>query len=202
MEYEAKFQLLHLAEIRKRILALGSRLIQERMLERNLRFDDPERSLTASRQVLRLRQDRVVTLTYKRAMDQFEHRVELELEVGDFHQARSFLEALGYAVIHEYEKYRETFKLGSCALMLDELPFGCFVEIEDVSIEAVEENARLLGFDWDHRIQTGYLNIFEELRRTFDLQFGDAIFDHFEQLDLSMRERIATALTEYHSHPG
>ncbi|MGD8864576.1 MAG: CYTH domain-containing protein, partial [Anaerolineales bacterium] len=104
MEHEAKFQLPHLGEIRKRVLSNGGRLLQERMLERNLRFDHPGGSLTASHQVLRLRQDREVTMTYKRGVEIFESRIEIELQVDDFGKARSFLESLDYEVIHEYEK--------------------------------------------------------------------------------------------------
>lgn len=199
MEYEAKFQLPHLAEIRKRVITHGGRLVQPRLLERNLRFDDQDGTLTASHQVLRLRQDRDVTLTYKRGVERFESRIEIELEIDDFHKAHALLEALGYTVMHEYEKYRETFKLGNAHIMLDELPFGFYVEIEAGSLEAVQQMAAALGFTWEQRVQTTYLEIFQRLRQNFQLDFEDATFSHFEQLSLETRSKIGASLNEYYS---
>jgi adenylate cyclase class 2 len=199
MEHEAKFQLPHLAEIRKRVLAEGGRLLQERLLERNLRFDDPQGSLTASHQVLRLRQDREVTMAYKRGGDRFESRIEIELKVDDFDTARALLESLGYRVMHAYEKFRETFKLDSTRIMLDELPFGCFVEIEADQLPTVKEQAEELGFSWDRRVQISYLELFNRMRQNFQLNFHDATFHNFENLDTAIRENISASLTDFHS---
>lgn len=199
MEYEAKFQLPHFAEIRKRILALGGRLMQDRMLERNLRFDDAAGSLTSSHQVLRLRQDREVTMTYKKGIDRFESRIEIELQVADLETAKALLEALGYAVIHEYEKYRETYALDTATVMLDELPFGSYVEVEAQSMDAVREQAASLGFQWDQRIQVPYLELFNRMRQKYHLDFDDATFQNFEQLDQETQSRIAASLAEFHS---
>jgi adenylate cyclase class 2 len=199
MEYEAKFQLPHFTEIRKRVLAHGGRLLQERMLERNLRFDDPEHTLSASHQVLRLRQDREITMTYKQGVENFESRIEVQLQVDDFDTARSFLESLGYNVIHEYEKYRESFTLGSTKIMLDELPFGCYVEIEADSLDLATEQALELGFVWDQRMQTSYLELFNQIRQNFDIDFDDATFHNFEQVDQETRQNISASLNKFHS---
>jgi predicted adenylyl cyclase CyaB len=200
MEHEVKFQLPYLAEIRKRIIARGGRLIQERTLERNLRFDDPEHTLSSSYEVLRLRQDCEVTLTYKRSVERFESRVEIELTVDDFNNALAFLEALGYSVIHEYEKYSETFTLGSSHIMLDELPFGCYVEIEADSLKAVRQMAVALGFNWEDRVQTTYLDLFYRMQDKFHFEFEDATFAHFEGLGPETRAKISTYLDGYNSH--
>jgi predicted adenylyl cyclase CyaB len=199
MEYEAKFQLPHLAEIRKRVLERGGQLLQERMLERNLRFDDEQGSLSASYQVLRLRQDREVTMTYKRGIGRFESRIEIELHVDDFNKARAFLESLGYTVMHEYEKYREIFALNSAQVMLDELPFGCFVEVEAGSLEAVERHSVALGFTWGKRVQTTYLELFNRLQKNLHFDFSDATFQNFDSLDQETRGLISASLTEFHS---
>lgn len=199
MEYEAKFQLAHFAEIRKRILERGGRLLQERMLERNLRFDDPSDSLTSSHQVLRLRQDREVTMTYKRGVERFETRIEIEILVDDFDKARTFLEALGYQVVQEYEKYRETFVVNSVNVMLDELPFGCYVEIEASSLEAVQSEADDLGFNWETRVQIPYLELFNRLKQNLHLDFDDATFSNFERLDQDAQEQVSKLLTEFQS---
>jgi len=45
-------------------------------------------------------------------------------------------EALGYAVYMMYEKYRTTFRLDNLEVVLDELPYGNFVEIEGLTVKA------------------------------------------------------------------
>ena len=177
-EIEAKFYLPHLNDIRKRVLDRGGHLLIPRLLERNLRFDTPDGRLHANHEVLRLRQDSRTTLTYKRSHSA-EERTEVELEVDDFHAARSLLQALGYRVVFIYEKYRETFTLDQTKIMLDELPFGCFVEIEGPSLMVIEQAASSLGLEWDNRIKPSYLDLFYTLQQHLSLPFADATFDNF-----------------------
>jgi len=54
----------------------------------------------------------------------------VEVQVADLVGARLVLESLGYLVVFEYEKYRTTYELDGVELMLDELPYGDFVELE------------------------------------------------------------------------
>ncbi len=138
-------------------------------------------------------------MTYKRGVERFESRIEIELRVDEFNKARHFLEALGYQVMHEYEKYRETFRLDSTNIMLDELPFGCFIEIEADSIEAVQAKATEIGFRWEQRVQETYLALFNRLRQELELGFENATFVNFEGLDISKRERVASLLSEFES---
>lgn len=178
-EIEAKFYLRHLGDIRGRVLARGGRLLVSRQLERNWRFDDQDGSLTESGTVLRLRQDSRATLAYKEPRREIEERWEIEFEVDDLHAARALLEALGYHLISGYEKYREVFALGPVEVMLDELPFGCFVEIEGPSLEQVREATQAIGFDWERRVRSSYVNLFQALRRRFQLAFTEATFENF-----------------------
>lgn len=177
-EIEVKFYLPHLEDIRKRVLDRGGHLLVQRLLERNLRFDTHDDRLRANHEVLRLRQDNRITLTYKRSHNA-EERTEAELEVDDFHTARSLLQALGYKVIFIYEKYRETFTLDRTKVMLDELPFGCFVEIEGPSLVEIKQAAISLGLEWEDRIKSSYLDLFFVLRQHLNLPFTDATFDSF-----------------------
>ena len=177
-EIEAKFYMPHLQDIRKRVLDLGGRLLIQRLLERNLRFDTHADRLQANHEVLRLRQDDRITLTYKRSHTAVE-RTEVELEIDDFHTARSLLQALGYKALFHYEKYRETFTLDQTKVMLDELPFGCFVEIEGPSLVEIEQAAISLGLNWEDRIKSSYLDLFFILQQRLNLPFADATFDNF-----------------------
>jgi adenylate cyclase class 2 len=178
-EIEAKFYLNHLAGLRQRLLGLGARMLAPRILEKNLRFDTPDRSLTRTGAVLRLRQDRTVHLTYKTPGETSEVRHEIEFEVDDLDSARAFLEAIGFERAFTYEKYREVFALEPVRVMLDELPFGCFAEIEGESLPAIIAAADRLALSWERRVPDSYPALFERLRRTLNLAFSDATFANF-----------------------
>jgi adenylate cyclase class 2 len=133
----------------------------------NLRFDTPARDLAAARQVLRLRKDREARLTFKgpqTAGAEVNDRQEIEFSVGDFGAARRLLKALGYEVSAMYEKYRTTYALRDAEIVLDELPFGNFVEIEGPGAGAIRKAADELGLRWERRSGDSYLSLFERLR--------------------------------------
>ncbi|MEE9512891.1 MAG: class IV adenylate cyclase [Anaerolineales bacterium] len=182
MEIEVKFYLRHLEDIRKRLIAHDARLIIDRVLERNLRFDTIGRDLASKKHVLRLRQDNRATLTFKRPFGQVEIREEFEIEIDDLESGRKILEALGYTVTTKYEKYRETYQIDSNQVMLDELPFGCFVEIEGPSIESIRQLSDQLGLPWERRVQASYLELFSRIRRPLNLELEEATFEKLEGL--------------------
>lgn len=193
-EIEAKFYLHHLADVRQSLLGLKARLLAPRLLEKNFRFDTRDRSLSRTGAVLRLRQDRSVHLTFKTPGETPEVRHEIEFEVDNLDAAHAFLQALGFESVFYYEKYREVFTLEPVNVMLDELPFGCFVEIEGGSIAEIKQAAERLDLAWDRRVASSYPSLFDRLRRTLNLPFGDATFANFagrprvEAHDLAVRE--------------
>jgi adenylate cyclase class 2 len=188
-EIEAKFNLQTFEEIRRKLQAVDARLLTPRSFERNLRFDTPDRSLHASHQVLRLRLDSRVFLTYKQSHSP-ERRTEIEFEVVDAEAARLFLEALGFEVVFAYEKYRETFAYQNTLIALDELPFGRFVEVEGPSLERVEHTSKELNLAWDERVPQGYMEIFEQLRQRRSLPFQDATFESCKELEPVSRAEL------------
>lgn len=165
-ETEAKFYVLDLDAIRRRLRSLEASLIQERVLEINLRFDLPDHGLRSEGRVLRLRQDTQAHLTYKGASENLQgvlQRTEIEFIVSDYEQAKQFLCALGYQPLFYYEKYRTTYELDGCHIMLDELPYGAFVEIEGESLEAIQAAAQKLNLEWDAIVSASYHRLFERL---------------------------------------
>lgn len=177
-ETEVKFHVRDLERIESRLLDLDAHLIQPRILETNIRFDLPDGGLRSEGRVLRLRQDTAARLTYKGASKNEQgvlSRREVEFVVEDFEKAKLFLEALGYRKLFYYEKYRTTYELpqtsevlrdlgGLAHVMLDELPYGNFVEIEGDSIEALRDVAQKLGLKWDAAVAASYHALFERLR--------------------------------------
>ncbi|MGC8855823.1 MAG: class IV adenylate cyclase, partial [Anaerolineae bacterium] len=189
-EIEAKFYVQSLAGIEKRIKQLGGRLIQPRTLEINLRYDTPNRDLQRSGRVLRLRQDVVTSLTYKSGGQTQEGalaRTEIEFTVSNFETAQQFLEALGYQVFFVYEKYRTIFVIGSIQIMLDELPYGDFVEIEG-ALENLKNLAPQLGLRWETAIQESYYHLFQTLYKTQGLTFRDLRFENFAHLTITAEQ--------------
>jgi adenylate cyclase class 2 len=181
-ETEAKFYVRDLNRIREQLEALGALLAQPRVLETNLRFDLPGARLRSQGQVLRLRQDTAARLTYKGASNR-QHgvlsREEIEFEVGDFEKARRLLEALGYRKLVYYEKYRTTYESNKSLVMLDELPYGNFIEIEGESVEGIRMLARELYLDPDAAVTTSYHALFERACDALKLTFEDLSFENF-----------------------
>jgi adenylate cyclase, class 2 len=166
-ELEAKFLVRDLSRVQASLVAIGAVLGGERVFESNLRFDNPARELTAASSALRLRMDRVARLTFKgppREGAEVNERVEIEFTVSDFGAARRFLNALGYEVSAIYEKYRTTYNLRDLEVVLDELPYGSFVEIEGPGAGAIRLAAEELGLRWETRSSDSYLALFDRLR--------------------------------------
>ena len=66
-ETEAKFYVRDLNRIKSELERWDAQLVQERVLETNIRFDLPGAKLRAEGRVLRLRRDTDIRLTYKGA---------------------------------------------------------------------------------------------------------------------------------------
>lgn len=176
-EIEAKFYVMDLRRIEVCLQDLEAHLIQPRVLETNIRFDLPDGGLRSEGRVLRLRQDNEARLTYKSGSVNHQgvlSRIEIEFVVEDFEKAKQFLEALGYRKLFYYEKYRTTYEIsqtsevsqdlgGLAHVMLDELPYGNFVEIEGESIESIRAAAGKLNLKWDTAVPTSYYILFERL---------------------------------------
>lgn len=100
--------------------------------------------LNVGRSVLRLRRvGKRGILTYKERFptsSDIKHQREDETAVGDPEAMELILDALGFTPALVYEKRRETWKLGKTEIVIDELPFGLFMEIEgpEQSIREIE----------------------------------------------------------------
>lgn len=167
IEIEVKFYVISLDDIEKKIKELGGVLVQERCFESNFRFDTADQKLRNLRQVLRLRHDKDNILTFKGAVEAGKPvsiRQEIEVLVDDFDTTRALLEGLGYGVVMEYEKYRTTYSLLNTLVVLDELPYGKFIEIEGPEGNTIQKVARNLNLNWKMRVLTSYTYLFENLK--------------------------------------
>ena len=91
-------------------------------------------ALKLGRSVLRLRRiGKRGLLTYKERFptaSDIKHQREDETRVDDPDAMELILEALGFNPALVYEKRRTTWMLGKAEIVVDELPFGFFMEIE------------------------------------------------------------------------
>lgn len=195
-EIEVKFFVLDLNKIEMRLHELEAHLIQERVLETNIRFDLPDNGLLNEGRVLRLRQDTEARLTYKgpgQNQNGILSRAEIEFSVGDHEKAKQFLEALGYKTLFYYEKYRTVYELDGCHVMLDELPYGNFAEVEGQSHQAIQDLSAKLKLQWNAAIPQSYHAIFRKLCNTHknidpvDLSFKAMQGIELTSEDLSIR---------------
>ena len=165
-EIEVKFYVRDLARVETRLRDAGARLIEPRAHEHNLRFDLPDGSLRSAKRVLRLRRSADTRLTYKGPDEDrggVMARTEIEFTVSDFDTARKFLESLGYVEVAVYEKFRATYELDAAHVMLDELPYGHFVEIEGADADSIRAVASRLHLDFEAAVRASYLMLFDRL---------------------------------------
>ena len=106
--------------------------------------------LEEKRAILRVRKTQNKTiLTFKRQIQNeyaVKQRIEYETEVADAEELNKIIESLGYAPRLVYEKRRRTWHFRSVEIVLDELPFGDFMEIEG-SVTAIAEAEMFLEIE-------------------------------------------------------
>lgn len=130
-------------------------------------------------EVLRLRRvgERAI-LTYKRRFDSssaVKQHLEEETVVEDALAMERILAQLGYKRALVYEKRRATWLLAGAEVVMDELPFGLFLEIEGEE-QSIEEAEGLLGLtDAEAELST-----YPELAERFGERRGELIEARFQ----------------------
>ncbi len=185
-EVEIKLHTPALDAVKRALEAADATLTKPRVFERNARYDSADGSLMAAGIVLRLRQDEAVKLTYK-ADASVERgivsRFEAEVEVSDFVTMDVILKRLGYELALVYEKYRTTYELDGAEIVLDELPYGNFTEIEG-DAATIERVVAALGLGECSRMTGSYVDIFLDVKARLGLKVRDCSFAAFEGVDV------------------
>lgn len=200
LEVEVKFLVANLTAVRNRVIEAGAKLRRERVWEQNVRYDTVEDSLLQRGELLRLRQDKRAIITFKGLSQEAIHseakvREELEITVDDFDTAAAIIRRLGFSARQTYEKYRETFSLGEVEIVLDELPFGDFVELEGTE-PAIKQAAAALNLDWQKRLTINYLALLEMAKEHYQLPFNDLTFANFTDTTHTITRLLSTHVVE------
>lgn len=172
-EIEVKLAFADPEEADRALLAVGMQLTTPRTFEDNILYDR-DGTLTAEHRLLRLRRrgDRA-WLTFKGEVPggrDGRHHVRLEHEsaVADPDAIARMLDALGYRPTYRYQKYRTLYASAGLEGCLDELPIGCYVELEGEP-DAIDRTARALGRSPDDYILKSYRELHDAA--------GDMIFE-------------------------
>src|SRR5687768_4043938 len=146
IETEKKYHLdeKRLDEITQRLIELGA-TFQKEVFEVNYQHrggDMDERGAT-----LRLRKIGDFTvLTYKERIKSdngAKSKMEFETSVSDVDAAEAIIERLGYKLTAVYEKRRKYWHFDDVELVIDELPFGLYIEIEGTEDEIAKAEKKL-----------------------------------------------------------
>lgn len=178
IETEKKYRLDKrlIVEITAKLAEVGAVFInevfEENFLHRGGMLD--ERSAA-----LRIRKTaETTTLTYKEKLrddNGIKHKIEYETDVADAEAMERIIEMLGHHLSVVYEKHRKTWKLNDVEVVLDELPFGQYMEIEG-TIDAINAAEKLLGVQKLEVELRGYPRLTVKFGKTID-NVSEARFD-------------------------
>lgn len=144
LEIEKKFRLTPEQRelVSERLREIGATFRGEEF-EENTLYQGP--ALEIGNRVLRLRRvNKRAILTFKERLSgagAIKHQIEEETEIADADAMHGILTRLGFRRILVYEKRRRTWVFENAEVVLDELPFGLFMEIEatEAEIHRLEE---------------------------------------------------------------
>ena len=149
IEIEKKFALSNdrREQISKNLMEFGAEYVREDFEENTLYRGGV---LDEKQAALRVRKigDRTL-LTYKRRVENgshAKHQIEYETVVEKADELEKIIESLGFEKALVYEKRRQIWRFRAVEIVLDELPFGQYMEIEG-SITAIAEAEMLLDIE-------------------------------------------------------
>lgn len=179
IEIEKKYRLTKKQrdELLSRLPAIGATSHGE-VFEENTLYSGE--ALEPGRCVLRLRRvGKSALLTYKErfpSAESIKRQREDETSVADADAMEAILEALGFAPALVYEKRRTTFRLGEAEIVIDELPFGLFMEIEasEPEIKKTERKLAVKGLRAEHAT-------YPQLTRRHGKPYGSVIEARFAE---------------------
>lgn len=147
IEFEVKIPNIGIDEIRRRLRENGAVLQQPRSLHRNITFHLPEgREIKGAWMRVRDEGDKI-TMSLKVGASKIDEQLEYYFIAQNSDDAVKFLKLLGAYEKARTEKYRETWMLEGCEVVMDEWPFlEPLAEIEGPDEKTVLKIAAMLGF--------------------------------------------------------
>ena len=178
LEQEIKLPFPTLEAARQAVLSAGGRLVLSRRLVDDQLFDTPDFTLREAGTAVRVRRDGPrAALTWKGPSQPgpVKSREELETAIGDADTVSRILSSLGYRASFRSQKYREDYTIDGTTVVIDDTPFGVFLEIE-ASPERIAQVAAALGrTPADYRLES-YVGLWRRWCEAHGRPFGDMLF--------------------------
>jgi adenylate cyclase, class 2 len=166
VEIEAKMKVESFEPVLAALRGHGATLLG-RFVETDAFFDTADRTLLAADKGLRLRvavdlatnkSESLLTHKGPVGVGPLKKREEIQTVVANPEAMARMLEQLGFVQSLRYQKRRESWRLESCRVELDEIPhLGRFVEIEGPGDEAVMKVREKLGLAGSTLIKASYV---------------------------------------------
>lgn len=150
IEYEATFSNIDKEEVRKKLRAVGAKLIKPEFLQKRTVFFLPKGHEVKGGWIRVRDESDKITMSFK-VVDgtKIKDQKEVCLVVDNFQNAEIFLTGIGCVKKSYQENKREKWLLDETEITLDEWPFlEPFVEIEGKSEEVVRKVSKKLDFDY------------------------------------------------------
>lgn len=151
-EVEAKFLNVDHEDIRRRLEALGAKLVHIKRQMRRVMLDFPDQRFRKNDQHERFRirdEGDKVTVTYKKSVEGSNYPIEHEFEADSFDETRQVFRSLGFVEYSYQETRREVWSFKNALIMLDEWPWiKPFMEIEGDDESTIKVVAKDLGLSW------------------------------------------------------
>ena len=170
-EIEIKIETNDFEPTKKQLKLIGAKK-ESSVFEKNIIFDK-NNTFKNNDCLLRIRNDKKITMCYKgprEKSDTIQIREEIEFEVSNLEKAIQFIKRLGFKQTKIYEKKRETWQYKNTEIVLDELPFGKYIEIEGTKKD-IQKTAELLKFNKTKYLTKTYFELAEEKGYTKDIIF-------------------------------
>jgi UDP-N-acetylglucosamine enolpyruvyl transferase/adenylate cyclase class IV len=175
-EIEAKWLDINIDEIRQRLRTLGAELVTPQRTMRRSNWDYPNRSLAKKGGWVRVRDEGdKITLSYKQTNEDSLHGTqEVNVSIGDFDAACSFLNAIGLKQKSYQETRRESWVLDGVEIELDEWPWvPPFIELEAPSEVDLKSVAGKLQLDMP---QAHYGSVEKAYQAVYDISMDELVF--------------------------
>ena len=134
IEVELKFEInkSEIVSFNKKLKNLGF-ILSKRVYELNVMYDNPSQIMQTTDGRIRLRKSGGdAILTYKKPLSRkgIKKEIEYETKVSNFDIMEKILKMMEFTKTTSYERYRSYFHKNDIEVMIDEFPYGVFVEIE------------------------------------------------------------------------
>ena len=182
-EIEAKWLSIDAGKLRKILKDIGATLKSPERLMIRRNFDFPGDTLEKVGGWVRVRDEGdKVTMSYKQLNDRTLHGTkEVNIVVGDFHAACTFLESIGLKQVSEQETKRESWRLGDTEIEIDTWPWiPTFVEIEAKCEEDIRKAAALLKLDYADALHGSV-----EVAYQAEYDVSEEEIDHWDEIKFS-----------------